>query len=92
MALRRDEKDPGQPGSTGDRRMAKKSKRSKRHQKGPSGGYAGHPEITGNDYLVMGTLDRPEWRKGMQDPLSIQEMVEHLHDFKEVVTFQRAYV
>ena len=50
------------------------------------------PEITGNDYLVMGTLDRPEWRKGMQDPLSIQEMVEHLHDFKEVVTFQRAYV
>jgi len=51
-----------------------------------------HPEITGNNYLVMGTLDRPEWRKGIQDPLSIQEMVEHLHDFKEVVTFQRAYV
>ncbi len=51
-----------------------------------------HPEITSNDYFVMGTLDRPEWRKGMQDPLSIQEMVEHLHDFKEVVTFQRAYV
>ena len=51
-----------------------------------------HLEITSNDYLVMGTLDRPEWRKGMQDPLSIQEMVEHLHDFKEVVTFQRAYV
>ena len=50
------------------------------------------PEITGNDYLLMGTLDRPEWRKGMQDPLSMQEMVEHLHDFKEVVTFQRAYV
>jgi hypothetical protein len=51
-----------------------------------------HLEITSNDYLVMGTLDRPEWRKGMQDPLSIQEMVEHLHDFKEVVAFQRAYV
>jgi len=51
-----------------------------------------HPEITGNDYHVIGTLDRPEWRKGIQDPLSMQEMVEHLHDFKEVVTFQRAYV
>jgi Flp pilus assembly protein TadD len=51
-----------------------------------------HLEITSNDYLVIGTLDRPEWRKGMQDPLSIQEMVEHLHDFKEVVAFQRAYV
>ncbi len=23
-----------------------------------------HHEITDNDYLVMGTLDRPEWRKG----------------------------
>jgi len=49
------------------------------------------PQATGNDYLVLGTLDRPEWRQGMQDPLSVQEMVEHLHDFKEVVTFQREY-
>src|SRR3989442_4880075 len=40
-----------------------------------------HSEITGNDYLVMGMLDRPEWSKGMLDSLSMQEMVEHLHDF-----------
>ncbi|HEV2579426.1 MAG TPA: hypothetical protein VGT44_01125, partial [Ktedonobacteraceae bacterium] len=51
-----------------------------------------NPESIGNDYLVMGTLDRPEWRQGMQDPLSIQEMIEHLHDFKEVITFQPSYV
>jgi len=44
------------------------------------------PEIIGNDYLVMGTVDRPEWRQGMQDPLSMQEMLEHLHDFKEAIT------
>ncbi len=25
-----------------------------------------HLEITGKNYLVIGTLDRPEWRKGMQ--------------------------
>jgi hypothetical protein len=55
-------------------------------------GASSHPEITSNDYHVIGTLDRPEWIKGIQDPLSMQEMVEHLHDFKEVVTFQRAYV
>jgi len=50
------------------------------------------PEVIGNDYLVMGTLDRPEWKKGMQDPLSVEEMVEHLHDFKEVLIFKPAYV
>ncbi|MDQ2713749.1 MAG: hypothetical protein M3Z08_02455 [Chloroflexota bacterium] len=49
------------------------------------------PEDIGNDYLVMGTLDRPEWRKGIQDPLSVQEMVEHLHDFKEVLIFKPSY-
>lgn len=51
-----------------------------------------NPEIIGNDYLVMGTLDRPEWRQGMQDPLTLQEMLEHLHDFKEAVKFTPNYV
>ena len=51
-----------------------------------------NPEIIGNDYLVMGTLDKPEWKQGMQDPLSMQEMLEHLHDFKEAVTFRLEYV
>ena len=50
-----------------------------------------NPEVIGNDYLVMGTLDKPEWKKGMEDQLSVQEMLEHLHDFLEVVTFKRAY-
>ena len=51
-----------------------------------------NPEIIGNDYLVMGTLDKPEWKQGMQDPLSMQEMIEHLHDFKEAITFKPGYV
>jgi tetratricopeptide (TPR) repeat protein len=50
-----------------------------------------HPEIIGNDYLVMGTLDSPEWRQGMQNQLSPQKMIEHLHDFKEVLTFKPVY-
>lgn len=50
-----------------------------------------NPEMIGNDYLVMGTLDKPEWKQGMKDPLTLQEMLEHLHDFKEAVKFQPAY-
>ncbi|HEY1351940.1 MAG TPA: hypothetical protein VGF67_20155 [Ktedonobacteraceae bacterium] len=47
------------------------------------------PEIIGNDYLVLGTVDREVWKSGatlvhktMQDFLNV------LHDFKEVVTFE----
>ena len=50
-----------------------------------------NPKIIGNDYLVMGTVDKPEWRQGMQNPLSTQEMIEHLHDFKEAITFKYEY-
>jgi hypothetical protein len=46
------------------------------------------PEIVGNDYLVLGTMDRPEWKRGLTTPLSTQEMVTVLHDFKEVVRFE----
>jgi len=46
------------------------------------------PEAVGNDYLVLGTMDRPAWKRGTQQQLSLQEMLEELHDFKEVVTFK----
>jgi hypothetical protein len=46
------------------------------------------PEVVGNDYLVIGTLDRPVWKRGTQQQLTPQEMLEELHDFKEVVTFK----
>ncbi len=51
-----------------------------------------NPEMIGNDYLVIGTIDRAEWKRDKQDELSAQEMIEHLHDFKEVITFQPKYV
>ncbi len=46
------------------------------------------PEVVGNDYLVLGTLDKPEWKRGTQQKMTLQEMLEALHDFKEVVTFK----
>ena len=46
------------------------------------------PEVIGNDYLVIGTEDRTAWKRGMQQPLTLQEALEVLHDFKEVVTFK----
>jgi hypothetical protein len=46
------------------------------------------PEVVGNDYLVLGTLDKPAWKRGTQQPMTLQKMLEVLHDFKEVVTFK----
>lgn len=47
-----------------------------------------NPKVIGNDYQVVGTLDRAKWDQGKQAPVSFEQVREHLHDFKEVVTFQ----
>jgi len=46
------------------------------------------PSLIGNDYLVLGTVERQAWREGMKQPKGIQEMLEHLHIFKEVRTIE----
>jgi sigma54-dependent transcription regulator len=48
-----------------------------------------NPEAIGNDYQVIGTLDSAAWNQGKQEPWSFEQVREHLHDFKEVITFQR---
>jgi hypothetical protein len=48
------------------------------------------PELVGNDYLVLGTLDRDVWKRGITEPLEIQQMVEKLHDFVEVLELRLA--
>jgi len=54
-----------------------------------TGLFATHdPSIIGNDYLVLGTVERKAWRESMKQPKSIPEMLEHLHDFKEVRTVE----
>jgi YgiT-type zinc finger domain-containing protein len=41
------------------------------------------PSLIGNDYLIIGTVERRGWREG--DP---KTLLANLHDFREVVTFQ----
>lgn len=46
------------------------------------------PETIGNRHLVVGTLERDVWKRGMKDPLMTDEVLAALHDFKEAVVFQ----
>ena len=45
------------------------------------------PEDVGNDYLVVGTVDRPDWQRGRKTPLTNEEMLAALHDFKDMVKY-----
>ena len=49
------------------------------------------PTLIGNDYLVIGTLDRADWRRSMTTSLTIQEMLDCLHDFNEMLRFEPGY-
>jgi hypothetical protein len=46
------------------------------------------PEVIGNDFLVIGTVERKFLREGLQQPKGIEDMLAHLHDFKQVLTVQ----
>jgi hypothetical protein len=46
------------------------------------------PKLIGNDYLVIGTLDRADWKQGMSGEFTLQDMIEVLHDFEDVVQFK----
>lgn len=46
------------------------------------------PELIGNDYLVIGTVDEEVWERGRHTPLTIPEMMDNLHDFEAVLRIQ----
>ena len=46
------------------------------------------PEMIGNEYLVVGTVDRPVWQRGNRGTLTLQEMLDNLHDFKDHLRFE----
>ena len=46
------------------------------------------PAAVGNDYLVVGTVDRENWRQGMEQAMTPQDIIAVLHDFKDVVQFK----
>src|SRR5436309_1079606 len=53
-------------------------------------GYFGqhNPEVVGNEYLVLGTVDRPAWQQGTQAPVGLKDMLEQAHDFKKILEFE----
>lgn len=40
------------------------------------------PEVAGNEYLVIGTVDLQTWRKSLSDPVGMDEMLEHTADIE----------
>ena len=45
------------------------------------------PQLIGNDYTVIGTMERPVWKQGIEKPVAFQDMPNHLHDFNQVLRF-----
>lgn len=41
------------------------------------------PNVIGNDYLIMGTVERAAWREGLQQPKVVADMLPHASDFTE---------
>ena len=41
------------------------------------------PDVIGNEYLVLGTLEPSSWRKREKEPLLMENVLDHVHDFKE---------
>ena len=50
-----------------------------------------NPDVVGNTYLVLGTVERKGWREVQKNPHGLKATFEYLHDFKEHVTFEVAH-
>ena len=42
------------------------------------------PQDIGNNYLIIGTVEKKAWRVGLKQPLSFDETIQSVHDFKNV--------
>jgi hypothetical protein len=40
------------------------------------------PSVIGNDYLIVGTVEKKAWREGLTQPKSVADLLPHAHDFK----------
>ena len=45
------------------------------------------PSIIGNDYLVIGSLDRPDWKESQAKPIT-SGVMEKVHPFKDLLNFE----
>ena len=41
-----------------------------------------NPEIIGNNYLLIGTVEKKAWLENLSQPKPFTEMCQHVHDFK----------
>ncbi|WP_017298169.1 hypothetical protein [Nodosilinea nodulosa] len=48
-----------------------------------------YPDLVGNDYLVVGTMDRKNWKEGLQIS-SLDGLLNMVHDFKQHLEFEPA--
>jgi hypothetical protein len=46
------------------------------------------PSVIGNDYLIIGTVERKAWRENMEQPKPFAEAMAQTHDFKSHSTIQ----
>ena len=47
-----------------------------------------NPDIIGNKYLVMGTVERNDWKEGSQNILSPRDIVNRMYIFKDIWNFE----
>ncbi|MDZ8135749.1 MAG: hypothetical protein RM049_10660 [Nostoc sp. DedQUE04] len=47
-----------------------------------------NPQIVGNNYVVMGTVDKKDWKSGDKNLLSPSEMIGRIYVFKDVWNFE----
>jgi hypothetical protein len=40
------------------------------------------PDDIGNNYLIFGTVEKKAWRENMENPKPLDELLQHVHDFK----------
>ena len=45
------------------------------------------PSIIGNDYLVIGTLNRSDWKESQEKPIT-SVVMEKMHPFKDMLNFE----
>jgi hypothetical protein len=48
------------------------------------------PHVVGNEYLIMGTVEKGAWREGLQQPKAVVDILPHASDFAEYYEELRA--
>ena len=46
-----------------------------------------NPDIIGNEYLVIGTLDKSDWRRFRKEETHPRDVIEYMYHFKDVLNF-----